>query len=409
MTIRIPPGRLTAAEADPLPNRDADRSRGARLSLRRRTGEGRRAARCEQGTHPRLQSVRGEEAGRGAGKQLHLHRREPRLPHPVEEVLPVHPGVAVGVEPVLAELRVRAAVRAGGAGGAGAAVGVDHREPVAPEAARDLGERPAILAHVGQGVVAEDEVEARVREREPRRARRREPAGGAEAPVMAPPPHVHRHAPRRCKRLAPHDVVGAEARRTDLQHPVSGVEPRADPLAHQPMERPRARLGSAVGAAPDARGHAVGLEPRPPAASRSRRPLQRRRRGRPGPVRGRGERGGGSGNANTASLVTAGTAGARRSTGPGAGAERGRASRAEPESGQPRLEPGRSVARMQQIASPCRKIVACRCGSVRPLPNSRLLLDVTGGFAKVTPVSAGKVFSRLKAINLGVSNQWKEN
>ena len=293
-----------------------------------------------------------------------------------------------------------------GAGGAGAAVGVDHREPLAPEAARDLGERPAILAHIGQGVVAEDEVEARAREREARRARRREPAGGAEAPVMAPLPLVHRAAPRRCKRLAPDDVVGAEARRADLQHVVSGAQPRADPLAHQPMERPRARLGSAVGTAPGARGHAVRARTVPPsAACRPRRPLPRRRRGRPGLCAGGGT-GQGLGKRQHRVLVTAGAVGARRSAGPGPGAERGRASRAESGSGEPRLDSGRFVARMQQIASPCRKIVACRCGSVRPLPNSRHLLDVTGGFAKHSGVcrEGNSLVSTL--INPGES-QWK--
>ena len=113
---------------------------------------------------------------------------------------------------LLGRLDTRAFRKLPGAGRAGAAVGVDHREPVALEAARELAERAVILAHVRQGVVAQDEVEARVRECEPRRVRRHEPAAGAEAAVMAAPPHVHRDAPRRCEQTAPDDMVGAEAR-----------------------------------------------------------------------------------------------------------------------------------------------------------------------------------------------------
>ena len=194
------------------------------------------------------------------GKQLDLHRIEPRLAHPVEEVRAVDPGVAVGGEPLLTECGVLPPVCFRGAGGAGDAVGVDHREPLPLEAAGDLGERQAVLAHVGQGVVAEDEVEARVGEREHRRARRHEPARGAEAPVMAPAPHVDGDAARRREQVAADDVIGAEPGRTDFQHPVSGLELRADTVSDEVVQCPRARLCAAMGAAPDARGDAVGLE-----------------------------------------------------------------------------------------------------------------------------------------------------
>ena len=61
----------------------------------------RRVARCEQGADTRLQSIGGEETIRGAREQLDLHRLEPGVPRPVEEVLPVDPGVTVRGEPVL--------------------------------------------------------------------------------------------------------------------------------------------------------------------------------------------------------------------------------------------------------------------------------------------------------------------
>ena len=221
----------------------------------------RRVARCEQGAHPRLQSIGGEETIRGAREQLDLDRLEPGVPHPVEEILPVDPGVTVRGEPVLAKPGgVLPAERVRGTGRAGAAVGVDHGEPVLLEAARDLAERAAILAHIRQRVVAQDEVEARIHESEHRRVRRHESTGCAKAPVVAQPPHVHRDAARQYEQVRPDDVIGAEARRTDLQHPVLGREPRSDPVAHEPVQRTRARLRSAMGAAPGARRDAIGLE-----------------------------------------------------------------------------------------------------------------------------------------------------
>ena len=55
--------------------------------------------------------------------------------------------------------------------------------------------------------------------------------------MMAPSPHIHRNALRRPEQAAADDMIGAEQGRTDFQHPVAGRETRANPVAHESVER----------------------------------------------------------------------------------------------------------------------------------------------------------------------------
>ena len=90
--------------------------------------------------------------------------------------------------------------------------------------------------------------------------RLRESSRRAEPTVVAPSPHIHCNAPRRCEQIATYDVIGAEAGWADFQYPVAGGEPWSDSVTHEPVERTRARFGAAIGTETVARRNAVGLE-----------------------------------------------------------------------------------------------------------------------------------------------------
>ena len=111
----------------------------------------------------------------------------------------------------------------------------------------------------------------------------------AEPTVVAPSPHVHCNAPRRCEQIATYDVIGAEAGWADFQYPVPGGEPWSDSVTHEPVERTRARFGAAIGTETVARRNAVGLEtghrPRANPADRFRGGRDGRSRAGSGPSR----------------------------------------------------------------------------------------------------------------------------